>query len=96
VFPSLVELNTSGFKPTDLTPLARMTFFERLWLQNSEFDNISPLTRIINLKSLRIAYNTHFDYNLRPLSALNLEYTELDAKQTYLGIETLKGKVRFK
>jgi NACHT conflict system protein/NACHT domain-containing protein len=94
-FPSARSLNMSGFRPVDLASVASMVSVEDLMLQNLEFDDISPLAQMTNLRGLNLWYNARFDYNVGSLSALKLDYLRLDVKQTYTGIEGLKCKVQY-
>ncbi|MFD9734975.1 NACHT domain-containing protein [Umezawaea sp. NPDC059074] len=94
-FSAAKYLVLTGFSKIDLASLALMGTVEQLWLTDTEFDDITPLTRMTGLRELKISNNVRFDYDLRPLSDLNLRYVELDAEQTYLGVEDLKGEVRF-
>ncbi|HYQ68084.1 NACHT domain-containing protein [Actinophytocola sp.] len=95
VFRSLKTLNVVGFQPIDLASIARIASIENLMLQHSTFDSIAPLTQMTGLRTLDISNNVHFDYDLSPLAALNLRHVQLGEGHTYIGVESLKGTVRF-
>jgi hypothetical protein len=95
VFRSVKYLNVSDFESLDLMSITRMTSVEDLVLQDLKFGGIAPLARMSSLKRLTIWNDVEFDYDLRPLSELGMQWVELDREITYVGVEELSGEVRF-
>lgn len=95
VFRSAKYVNLSDFHPLDLTEVVNMTLIEDLMLQHLKFETIAPLARLTELKSLSIANNVIFDYDLRSLAKFNTLSLNLAIDVEYIGVDEAKSRIQF-
>ncbi|MCS7484538.1 NACHT domain-containing protein [Umezawaea endophytica] len=94
-FPAISGLGLAGFHQLNLAPMASIKLLKVLVLQDSNFDKIDHLAMVTTIRVLDITSDVHFDYNLAPLSTLNLERIKLDSNQSYVGLEKLTAEIFF-